>query len=78
MFPEQFRDGTGRSEIGRRLVEIPDDQYPTGVNWVSQDANLALPAAVNGQANVKIAFKYVSTSTWHGTWQIKDVTIAEQ
>ena len=59
-------------------IEIPDDQYPTGVNWVSQDANLALPAAVNGQANVKIAFKYVSTSTWHGTWQIKDVTIAEQ
>ena len=57
-------------------IVIPDDQYPTGTSWASQNTNIALPAAVNGQSNVKIAFKYVS-GTYHGQWQIKDLTITE-
>lgn len=59
-------------------IPIPDDQYPTGTSWVSQDTNIRLPNAVNGQPNVQIAFKYVSTETAHGTWQVKDVTIIEE
>ena len=57
-------------------ITIPDDQYPTGTSWASQNTNIALPAAVNGQSNVKIAFKYVS-GTYHGQWQIKNLTITE-
>lgn len=59
-------------------IVIPDDQYPTGTSWASQDVNVNLPAAVNGASSLKIAFKYVSTAADHGTWQVKNVTIVEQ
>lgn len=66
-------------------VEVPPAQYPTGTSWASQDAVVLLPSAVNGQPNVKIAFKYISDATtgnlqsgFHGQWQVKDVSIIEQ
>lgn len=46
-------------------------------NGASVNTNIPLPAAVNGQQNVRIAFKYISGS-YHGQWQIMNLTISEQ
>ena len=57
-------------------IVIPDDQYPTGTSWASQNTNIALPAAACGQNDVRIAFKYLSDE-FHGQWQVKELTISE-
>ena len=58
---------------------LPETSYPTGANWnfISSDA-ISL-AAYKGQANVRIAFKYLSSAAdgAAGTWEVKNAYVYE-
>ena len=46
-------------------------------DWTFRNSGkIALPAELMGKANVTIAFKYTSTDTKAGTWEVKNVTVA--
>lgn len=52
--------------------------YPTGASWeFVASGNINLPASVIGQNNVKIAFKYLSTSSAAATWEIKNLVVSK-
>lgn len=47
------------------------------VDWTfSNSGKIAVPAEFIGKANVTIAFKYTSTETKAGTWEVKNVVVA--
>lgn len=47
------------------------------VDWsFSNSGKIAVPAEFIGKANVTIAFKYTSTETKAGTWEVKNVVVA--
>ncbi len=46
-------------------------------DWTFRNSGkIALPAEFMGKANVTVAFKYTSTDTKAGTWEVKNVTVA--
>ena len=46
-------------------------------DWTfGNSGKIALPAEFMGKANVRIAFKYTSTETKAGTWEVKNVVVA--
>lgn len=46
-------------------------------DWTFRNSGkIALPAELMGKANVTVAFKYTSTDTKAGTWEVKNVTVA--
>ena len=47
------------------------------LDWTfSNSGKIAVPAEFIGKANVTIAFKYTSTETKAGTWEVKNVVVA--
>lgn len=68
-------DGTNFGTATWTQLTIPT--YPAGNNWTfvpSGDINLS---SVLGNANVRIAFKYVSTTSVAATWEIKNFVVKE-
>ncbi|MEI6748546.1 MAG: DUF5689 domain-containing protein [Bacteroidales bacterium] len=52
--------------------------YPAGTDWTFvSSGDVVIPAAFIGQTNVKIAFKYLSSSTQSASWEIKSVKVTE-
>ncbi len=57
-------------------ITIPN--MPVGNNWIYVNSgNIEIPNQML-QKNVRFAFKYLSTSTIAGTWEIKDLTFKTQ
>jgi len=54
-------------------VTIPT--YMTGDDWVFVSSGDISLASLQGQANARIAFKFVSTATYSGNWEIKNVLV---
>lgn len=52
--------------------------YPAGNNWsFVNSGEVAIPSAYLGQANVRIAFKYLCSDTESATWEIQNLKITE-
>jgi hypothetical protein len=52
--------------------------YPVGSDWTFvSSGDVVIPAAYIGQANVKIAFKYLSSSSQSASWEIKNLKVTE-
>jgi hypothetical protein len=52
--------------------------YPTGSDWTFvSSGDVVIPSAYLGQANVKIAFKYLSSTSESGTWEINNIKVTE-
>jgi hypothetical protein len=52
--------------------------YPAGNNWTFvSSGDIVIPAAFIGQANVHIAFKYVSNNEKAATWEIKNLLLSD-
>lgn len=51
--------------------------FPAGTNWVYVTSTIALPAGVMGQANVRIAFKYICDTEDSATWQIRNLKVTK-
>lgn len=52
--------------------------YPAGNSWdFVSSGDVVIPAAYLGQTNVKIAFKYLSSSTQSASWEIKNLKVTE-
>ena len=48
------------------------------VDWsFSNTGKIAIPAKYMGKSNVRIAFKYTSSATKAGTWEVKNVVVAK-
>jgi hypothetical protein len=60
-------DGTNWAEV--TIANLPD-----GASWTFVDSTVDLKA-IAGKENVKIAFKYVSTTAVAPTWEIKTVSV---
>jgi hypothetical protein len=59
---------------GTNWAEATIASMPDGASWTFVDSTVDLKAYA-GKENVKIAFKYVSTTAVAPTWEIKTVTI---
>ena len=59
---------------GSNWSQVTLTGYPTKMGWDFVDGTADL-SAYAGKTNVQIAFKYTSTATKAGTWEIKTVTI---
>ena len=54
-------------------VQIPN--YPTGEDWSFVNSNALNLSSFTGNSNVRIAFKYMSSSTESATWEVKNVVV---
>lgn len=55
-------------------ITIPT--YPTGADWTFVGSgSCVIPAAYLGQANVRLAFKYLCSDTESATWEIKNLKV---
>ena len=59
---------------GTNWAEATMTNLPDGKSWTFVDTTVDLKAYA-GKENVKVAFKYVSTTAVAHTWEIKTVTI---
>lgn len=59
---------------------LPESAYPTGANWTFITSGKLSLADYKGQANVRVAFKYLSSATdgAAGTWEVKNVYVFEE
>lgn len=69
-------DYTSGAPSGATWTQLTIPNYPPGTNWTFiASGDIAIPAEFLGQNGVTIAFKYISTTSNSGTWEIKNVTI---
>ena len=54
-------------------LDVPS--FPEGNSWTFSDAGAIDLAAFCGKGNVRIAYKYTSTSEASGTWEVDEFTI---
>ena len=54
-------------------TEVTPDQWPDGTNWLFINSAATIPAGTT-----RIAFRYTSTESTAGTWEIKSVSIKGQ
>jgi len=59
---------------GANWTEATISNMPDGKSWTFVDSTVDLKA-IAGKENVKIAFKYVSTTAFAPTWEIKTVSV---
>jgi hypothetical protein len=59
---------------GANWAEATIANLPNGSSWTFVDSTVDLKAYA-GKENVKVAFKYVSTTAVAPTWEIKTVSI---
>lgn len=76
----QVKEGTITDHIkvmvydGSSWKETTISNMPDGKSWTFVDSTVDLKS-VAGKENVKVAFKYVSTTSFAPTWEIKTVSI---
>ncbi|MBK7030813.1 MAG: choice-of-anchor J domain-containing protein [Bacteroidales bacterium] len=52
--------------------------YPAGNSWTFiNSGDVIIPSAYLGQANVRIAFKYLCSDTESATWEVKNIKVTE-
>jgi hypothetical protein len=61
-------------------LALPDTFYPSGANWTFISSGELNLKAYKGQSNVRVAFKYLSSSANNaaGTWEVKNVYVYEK
>lgn len=73
---KNYTAGSPSTAIWEQLTIVT---YPTGGNWdFVNSGNISIPAGYLGQANVRIAYKYLSSDSESATWEIKNVVVASQ
>lgn len=68
-------DGTSSPATQGTWTELTIPNRPSGSNWTFVDSGDISLAAYEGQSNVRIAFKYRSTTTIASTWEISKVIV---
>ncbi|NVO21097.1 MAG: hypothetical protein HXX13_15450 [Bacteroidetes bacterium] len=59
-------------------VQLTIPTYPSGSSWTyANSGDIAIPAAYLGQSNVRIAFKYLSSTTESATWELQNFKVTE-
>lgn len=71
-------DGSSINPAEWTELSLSDADYSAGNNWTFVTTTPIKLGAYKGLSNVRIAFKYVSTTTVAGTWEIKDVYVYEK
>ncbi len=72
---KNYTSGAPSSATWEQLT-IPG--YPTGANWTYvSSGDVLIPASYYGQTNVRIAFKYLSSTAESATWEVKGVKVTE-
>jgi len=72
------KDYSSGTPTSATWVQLSVPGYPVGSNWTFvSSGDVVIPTAYLGQTNVKIAFKYLSSSTQSATWEIKSVKVTE-
>jgi len=79
----QFKEGPTPSESLAVMVKVGSgawsaleiSAWPTGKSWDFIDATASLS---NYKGKIQIAFKYTSSASYAGTWEIKNVKVAEK
>ena len=61
---------TGGDIVASQWTEVTPSAWPDGTNWNFIDCTAAIPATAK-----YVAFRYTSTSSTAGTWEIKTVKI---
>ena len=64
------------STDGTNWTDVTMANMPSGSSWTFVDSTVDL-AAYKGQANVKVAFVYISTTAIAPTWEIKTVKVTK-
>ena len=72
--PTNF-NGTDVAAASWTQVTIPT--YMTGLDWNFVNSGAISLAGFNNQPSVFVAFKYTSSATLSGTWEIKNVKITK-
>ncbi|MGC4040816.1 MAG: DUF5689 domain-containing protein [Flavobacterium sp.] len=65
--------GSG-APTGFTQLTVPASAFATSTTWKDSGA-IVLPASVIGQSNVRIAFKYVSTTAGASQWRVDNVKV---
>lgn len=73
-------DGTSIVPSDWTQLVLPESAYPTGASWTFISSGKLSLAAYKGQANVRVAFKYLSSAPdgAAGTWEVKNVYVFEE
>lgn len=71
-------DGSSINPAEWTELSLSDADYSAGNNWTFVTTTPIKLGAYKGLSNVRIAFKYVSTTTVAGTWEVKDVYVYEK
>lgn len=73
-------DGTTINPGDWTQLTIPETGYPSGANWTFITSTPINLKAYAGKDNVRIAFKYLSSSVdgAAGTWEVKNVYVYEE
>lgn len=71
-------DGTTINPDEWTQLTIPN--YPSGLNWSFISSGKVKLSAYKGMSNIRIAFKYLSSSTdgFAGTWEVKNAYVFEK
>ena len=64
----------GKTVDAAKWTELKLDQWPDGTNWNFITSTSSLKSFA-GKNNVRIAFRYTSTSSAAATWEIQNVSI---
>lgn len=62
------------SDGGSTWTELTVSNWPTSLSWTFVDSSADI-SAFKGKNNIKIAFKYLSSTESAGTWEIEKLTI---
>lgn len=73
-------DGTTIVPSEWTKLTLPEEFYPSGANWTFIPSGSISLAAYAGNANVRFAFKYLSSAAdgAAGSWEIKNVYVFEE
>jgi len=73
-------DGLSINPADWKQLTIPEAGYPSGANWTFITSTPINLSAYAGKENVRIAFKYLSSSVdgAAGTWEVKNVYVYEE
>lgn len=71
---DNYTDGLPSTATWTQIA-IPN--FSSGSSWTdwTGSGNLSIPAAFMGKNNVRVALKYISTSSKAGTWELKSLVV---
>lgn len=68
---------TGGAPNSATWTQIAISNYSSGTSWTdwTSSGNLNIPTSYMGKTNVRIAFKYLSSTSRAGTWEVKGLVV---